>query len=402
MHHAKQQELFIAVSLLIAVGILFSYSLSSYAVLLFDYKPYHFVLRHSIFGLTAILIMWTLSHVRSNPWLHWFGMTLFLGGLLVMALMPHMPAGWAVEVGGAKRWIDLKFFSIAPVEFFKVGFVYFLAWSLDRKYTIISEKQPLGREFNAIWPYLLVFSVSVFLIAVMQNDLGQVVVLSLTLIVMLMFSGSSYKIFAILLSSGGAILILFIMIADHRIMRVKSWWMGAQHWFLSFLPESIASKLRIGSGFEEGYQIAHSLNAVHHGGLFGVGMGNGIFKLGFLSEVHTDFVLSGIAEEFGFIGVLSVSLLMLFVLYRILVLARSSIIEDKIHESGSLVGFLFGVGVTMLIAGAFLVNAFGISSITPIKGIAVPFISYGGSSMIATAIAIGMVMMGTQSRAKKM
>jgi len=399
VQHAKQQELFIAVSLLITVGIVFSYSLSSYIVLLFDYKPYHFVLRHAIFGISAILVMWAFSHVKKDPWLHIFGMTLLFGAGIVMVAMPFMSDGWAVEVGGAKRWINLKFFSIAPVEFFKVGFVYFLAWSLDRKYKIISEKQPLGREFNAILPYLVAFSISVFLIAVMQNDLGQVVVLSLTLIVMLMFSGSSYKLFAILLSTGLATLILFIAIADHRIMRVKSWWMGAQHWFLSFLPESIASKLRIGSG-EEGYQIAHSLNAVHNGGLFGVGMGNGVFKLGFLSEVHTDFVLSGIAEEFGFLGVLLVSLLILFVLYRILVLARTSIVEDRINESGSLVGFLFGVGVTMLIAGAFLVNAFGISSITPIKGISIPFISYGGSSMIATAIAIGMVMMGTQRGGK--
>jgi len=399
VQHAKQQELFIAVSLLITIGIVFSYSLSSYIVLLFDYKPYHFVLRHAIFGISAILVMWALSHVKKDPWLHVLGMTLLFGAGIVMIAMPFMSDGWAVEVGGAKRWINLKFFSIAPVEFFKVGFVYFLAWSLDRKYKIISEKQALGREFNAILPYLVAFSISVFLIAVMQNDLGQVVVLSLTLIVMLMFSGSSYKLFAILLSAGLATLILFIAIADHRIMRVKSWWMGAQHWFLSFLPESIASKLRIGSG-EEGYQIAHSLNAVHNGGLFGVGMGNGVFKLGFLSEVHTDFVLSGIAEEFGFLGVLLVSLLMLFVLYRILVLARTSIIENRVNESGSLVGFLFGVGVTMLIAGAFLVNAFGISSITPIKGISVPFISYGGSSMIATAIAIGMVMMGTQRGGK--
>ena len=399
MQHAKQQELFIAVSLLITIGIVFSYSLSSYIVLLFDYKPYHFVLRHAIFGISAILVMWALSHVKKDPWLHVFGITLLVGASVTMAVMPFMSEPWAVEVGGAKRWINLKFFSIAPVEFFKVGFVYFLAWSLDRKYKIISEKQPLGREFNAILPYLVAFSISVFLIAVMQNDLGQVVVLSLTLIVMLMFSGSSYKLFAILLSTGLATLILFIAIADHRIMRVKSWWMGAQHWFLSFLPESIASKIRI-SGAEEGYQIAHSLNAVHNGGLFGVGMGNGVFKLGFLSEVHTDFVLSGIAEEFGFAGVLVVSLLMMFVLYRILVLARTSIVENRVNESGSLIGFLFGVGVTMLIAGAFLVNAFGISSITPIKGISVPFISYGGSSMIATAIAIGMVMMGTQRGGK--
>ena len=106
--------------------------------------------------------------------------------------------------------------------------------------------------------------------------------------------------------------------------------------------------------------------------------------MGFLSEVHTDFVLAGIAEEFGFIGVSLVTFLFLSILYRIFKIANRS--EDS-------VGYLFSLGVGLLISFAFLINAYGISGLTPIKGISVPFLSYGGSAIIAAAVGIGMVLM---------
>ena len=138
---------------------------------------------------------------------------------------------------------------------------------------------------------------------------------------------------------------------------------------------------------EEPYQIGHSLNAIHNGGLFGAGIANGTFKLGFLSEVHTDFVLAGLAEEFGFIGVLFVVFIFLWMLQRIFKIA------NRVEDSSL---YLFSIGVGLLLAFAFLVNAYGISGITPIKGISVPFLSYGGSSMIAASIGVGMVLMASK------
>ena len=139
--------------------------------------------------------------------------------------------------------------------------------------------------------------------------------------------------------------------------------------------------------YSEPYQISHSLNAINNGGLFGSGLANGTFKLGFLSEVHTDFVLAGIAEEFGFLGVMLVTLIFLAILQRIFKIANRSSDEKS---------YLFSIGMGLVIAFTFLINAFGISGITPIQGISVPFLSYGGSAMIAASIGIGMVLMASR------
>ncbi len=374
--------LFIFTVTLIGISIIFSYSLSSYIVVLFGYSDFHFVIRQGLFGLLGILIMWSLSQLDPDVWLKRIGLFLFLGSLFAMLAMLVLPSSIVSEVGGAKRWIKLPGFSLAPVEFFKVGFVYFLAWSFSRK---LGHHGGMGlkKEYIRIAPYLIFFVFVMGLIAVMQKDLGQVVVLSSALLFMLIFAGSSGKVFGTLM--GGALLFftIFIFTAEHRIARIKSWWSLAQTQLEPFLPDWLLGKLHVES-YSEPYQISHSLNAIHNGGLFGTGLANGTFKLGFLSEVHTDFVLAGIAEEFGFMGVLVVSLLFLAILWRIFKIANRS--QNSAY-------FLFSTGIGLIIAFTFLINAFGISGITPIKGISVPFLSYGGSAMIAASIGIGMVLM---------
>ncbi len=377
------RALFLSVSLLITIGIVLSYSLSSYIVILFDYSPFHFAIRQSVFAFFSIIIMWAISRADADIWLHRIGLSLFIGGMLLMIIMPFLPASLVSEVGGAKRWIKIAGFSLAPVEFFKVGFVYFLAWSFTRKMNTHHSDIRLRDEFARFLPYAAIFILIMFLIAIMQNDLGQVVVLGLTLAFMLFFAGSSFKFFLSLISLAFAFFIFFIATAEHRIIRIKSWWASIQDFVLSLLPDSLANALRI-SVSEEPYQIGHSLNAIHNGGFFGTGLANGTFKLGFLSEVHTDFVLAGLAEEFGFFGVLFVTLIVIVILQRIFKVANRS--DNPVY-------YLFSVGIGLLFAFAFLMNAYGISGLTPIKGISVPFLSYGGSSMLAASIGMGMVLM---------
>ena len=152
---------------------------------------------------------------------------------------------------------------------------------------------------------------------------------------------------------------------------------------LSILPDGMAAALRV-EDTGEAYQISHSLNAIKHGGFFGEGLGAGVFKLGFLSEVHTDFVLAGIAEEIGVLGIFVITGVIVFLLYRIF--RVSAKVENKVYH-------LFTLGVGLLISFSFIMNSYGITSITPIKGIAVPFLSYGGSSILALCIGVGMVLM---------
>lgn len=150
----------------------------------------------------------------------------------------------------------------------------------------------------------------------------------------------------------------------------------------SILPSKLASSLKI-EHLPEPYQIYHAGNAIKHGGIFGQGLGDGLVKLGFLSEVHTDMVLAGLAEELGFVAVavcVGVILIILHALFKI-----TNRLDNPKH-------MLFCLGVALLIAFSFIINAFGVSGIIPIKGIAVPFLSYGGSSLLANSVALGLVL----------
>ena len=378
------RKLFTLVSILLFTSVILSYTLASYTTLLFNVNEFHFAIRQSVFAVLSISIIFFLSTRDPDVWLKPLGFTLFFGSLIAMIAMPFLPESLVSAVGGAKRWIKFGGISLAPVEFFKVGFVYFLAWSFSRKLGH-HDGMGLGNEFKRFAPYAVIFIGAMFIIAFLQKDLGQVVVLGLTLLFMLIFAGSSFRFFLTILGGIFTAIVIFIFTAEHRIIRIKSWWALAQNSVLELLPASLAEKLRVPVEVEP-YQIGHSLNAINNGGLFGVGIGNGTFKLGFLSEVHTDFVLAGLAEEFGFFGVLFVVVVFLWMLQRIFKIANRS--EDKSV-------YLFSIGIGLILAFAFLVNAYGISGITPIKGISVPFLSYGGSAMLGAAFGVGMVLMAS-------
>ena len=373
--------LFSLCTLVIFTGIVFSLSLPVFTTLFFDYAEYHFFIRQFLVGMIAITIMWALSQIDPDKFLIHIGFTIFFSCLLLMGVMHYLPESLVTSAGGAKRWIRFPGFSFAPVEFFKIGFVYFLAWSFARK--LNDDKKTLKEEMLLILPYIAVFILVIYLIAVMQNDLGQVIVLALTLAVMAFFAGTSLQLFMLSILGSIFVFLVAILSSSHRILRIKTWWATIQNMVLSLFPDKIAAVLRVEDA-PEPYQISHSLNAIKHGGLFGEGIGGGMFKLGYLSEVHTDFVLAGITEEIGAIGVTFLTLVIMGIVYRIFKIASRS--QNRVY-------YLFSLGIGLLIVFSFLMNAYGITSITPIKGISVPFISYGGSSILAISVGIGMVLM---------
>ena len=382
MMHSADRKLFTFVAILITCAIVLVYSMSEYIILHDKLKDLHFFLRELIYGSAAVLIMWGLSTQDPDKWIKPLGFSLFFGSLFLMVVMPFLSEPLVHAVGGAKRWIRIGGFSLAPVEFFKVGFIWFLAWSFSRKI----EHRPgskVTEEFFAFLPYGFLFGFVMVLIAIFQNDLGQVMVLGMTMIVMLMFAGSSVRFFFTMLLGIIVAGVLFIVSKHHRIERVKSWWAVAQDSVLSILPADMAQKLRVPIDVVP-YQIGHSLNAIHHGGIVGVGLADGGFKLGYLSDVHTDFILAGTAEEFGFLGVVFIVSIFILIVLRLFKIANRS--ENKTFS-------LFVLGIALLISFSFFLNSYGISGITPIKGIAVPFLSYGGSQIIASSIGIGMVLM---------
>jgi len=361
------KALFSTTILLLLIGLIMSYSLSSYIVIQNGYTQSHFFIRQLIAVTIGISLMIGLSKLDPDKWFKPIGIILFFSFLFILLLMPLLPESLVYSVGGAKRWINLGSISITPVEFYKIGFIMFISWSLVRT-RLPKGKIPLAQEIKVFIPYLGILIISTLLIAVFQKDLGQTVVISATLIVLFILVGSSFRFFSILFGLGLTGFILLIITQPHRLKRI-------QEWFLSFDNE--ANRL-------ESYQISNSLDAINHGGFWGQGLGNGQYKLGFLSEVHTDFVLSGMMEELGFISIFVVVFAFLFIIFRIFKIAAT--VENPVY-------YLFAVGVALLIAFSFLINSFGISGITPIKGIAVPFLSYGGSQIIASCLSIGLVLM---------
>ncbi|MFW5989780.1 MAG: FtsW/RodA/SpoVE family cell cycle protein [Campylobacterales bacterium] len=374
------KKLFIYVGIAITIGVIFSYSLSTFTVLLYGYNQFHFFIREAFVEVLSILLIWGISRADPDKTIVPLGFFFFFTGLFLMSIMPFLGEPLVKEIGGAKRWIKLPFISITPVEFFKIGMVFFLAWSFSRK--IPEGKKNLLTELKIFLPYAGVFLLAVVLIALFQNDLGQVVLLATTFGILFFLAGTSFKFFATLSIVSFFMFVVFIITSEHRVLRIMQWWATSQETILSVMPTLLADKLRV-DNLPEPYQVYHSLNAINHGGLSGVGLGNGLIKLGFLSEVHTDIVLAGIAEETGLLGLLGVTVLILLITHRIFKIANRS--ENKTY-------YLFCIGVALLISVSFLINALGISGIVPIKGIAVPFLSYGGSSLLAISIAIGMVL----------
>ena len=378
------KPLLAAVMTLLTLSMIMDYSLSVYTVSYFNYDDFHFFVRQSGAVLIGFISMVILSKMDPDKWLSRVGLSLFFLFALLMMVMQFLPASIVNEVGGAKRWIHVGPMSIAPVEFFKIGFVFFLAWSFSRK---LINKENMGylEELKIFAPYIIVFFFAVVVIAIFQKDLGQVVVLGITLMILILFVGSSLKFFFTLILGAFAAMISLIFMAPHRIARIKSWWSTVQNDILSMFPDSAVSQsLHVTTTAKEPYQISNSLNAIHNGGIFGQGLGSGQFKLGYLSEVHTDFILAGITEELGYVGIVFVTLTILFIIFRIFKIA------SKVQSTTY---YLFSIGIGLIIAFSFMLNAYGIAGITPIKGIAVPFLSYGGSHILASCIAIGMVLM---------
>ncbi|CAA6808828.1 MAG: Cell division protein FtsW [uncultured Sulfurovum sp.] len=361
------KPLFGATVILLVLGLIMSYSLSSYAVLRYNYQDMHFFLRQFIAIIIGISFMVAFSKLDPDKWFKPIGMIIFVLFLSILLIMPLLPETLVKSIGGAKRWINLGFVSITPVEFYKIGFIMFISWSLVRT-RLPRGKMHLKSEIKIFIPYIAVLFISTLLIAVFQKDLGQTMVLSLTLIILFLLVGSSFRFFSILAGLGFAAFILLIISQPHRIKRIEEW-------FLSFSNE--ANRL-------ETYQISNSIDAIRNGGFFGQGLGNGQYKLGHLSEVNTDFILAGIAEELGFISIIFITIIMFFIIFRIFKIAAK--VDNPIY-------YLYCVGAALLITFSFLINSFGISGITPIKGIAVPFLSYGGSQVVASSISIGLVLM---------
>ena len=303
------------------------------------------------------LLGWTVFFIFSYiPWKYnrYIGMALWFFAVLalVLTLFPQT----SVSVGGARRWIDLPLaFRFQPSELLKVTTAFLLAWLV-----ILKEQWPLQKIFFWSVPFFAMgFPI---MILILQPDFGTVILLfSMSFALVFVLGLSWFYLFSGSVFTAG----LFYYLVKSQAYRFSRWEVFLNPW------EDPSGK---------GFQVIQSLLGIHSGGLFGTGLGKGQSKLFFLPEAHTDFTLAVFAEETGFIG-----LLILFCVYAFLIYSGWKV-SLKIHDfyektlSFALV-FIFATSVFVHCA----VNL----ALLPAKGIALPFLSYGGSSLVCTFLLFG-------------
>ncbi len=375
--------LYLSTITLLLFSIVAVYSLSIFPTIYFGASEFHFLKKESIFVAIAIVILTIIGSLNPYRFFKPLGFTLFILSTILLISMFFLPESLVKEVLGAKRWIKFGSFSISPTEFFKYGFLVFIAWSLARKENNLKSSSTIFKEFSILIPYFSLLAIVVVFVAFAQKDLGQTVVITLTLLSIILLAGGSKKLFITLISMSIGLVAILIAVAPHRLHRLKGWWVGVQDGILSILPDGIAKSLKV-TDTTQSLPITNAIHSIESGGVFGRHLGEGQYKLGFLSEVHTDYIFAGIAEEIGFIGLMLLLSLYGYILYRIFFIAANLVKPMERY-------FVIGVGVIIFSSG--MINLLGVTGLIPIKGIAVPLLSYGGSQIIATSIAIAMVLM---------
>ena len=320
-------------------------------------QPFHFMFRHAIFLVLALCVS---SVILQIPMKRWFQYSMYLLSLSFFLLIVVLAVGKSVN--GASRWIPLGLFNLQPAEVAKLSLFIFMAGYLVRKQDEV--RQTFFGGFGK--PIMVFGAFAVLLLG--QPDLGTVVVMLVTLFGMLFIAGAKLSQFIALMVAGIAAVVGLIIIEPYRVRRVTSFW---QPW---------------DDPFGSGYQLTQSLMAFGRGDWTGQGLGNSVQKLEYLPEAHTDFVFAVLAEELGFVGVTLVLMLIFSLVLKAILIGKKAFENDQLFS-----GYLsFGIGIW--IAFQTLVNVGAASGIVPTKGLTLPLISYGGSSLIVMSVAVSMLL----------
>ncbi len=349
--------LFLTAVLLMALGLVMVYSTSAMISIIRYGVSYHFFLRQALYVAISAFFIWYLMRNDYHMLKSFYKVILFaVIILMLLVFVPHV----GIDAGGSRRWVNLRFFSIQPSEFLKIFFIVYLASFLEKKKDILD-----GNPYSLMFISPFVFMAFLDILLLKEPDFGTSFMLFFITLIMLFAGGVSalYLVVTAALGSIGAYFLIFTV--AYRRGRI-----------LAFLHPY---KDKTGIGF----QIIQSMYAFGRGGFYGVGLGNGKEKLFFLPTPYSDFIFSTVGEELGFIGVVIFILLYLVLAYRGLKIAINA---------PDLFGTYLAYGITCLIAFSAFINMGVVLGLLPTKGLALPFISYGGSSLLASCIGIGILL----------
>lgn len=316
---------------------------------------FFFLKKQGQFALIGMFLMILTMYIDYELWRK-MAIPLLLIGICLLVLL-FVP-GMGVKAGGAARWLRLPGVTVQPAEFVKLGIVLYLASSMTRK-------QEKIRSFKfGFLPYVLVLGVVLGLL-LKQPDLGSSMIIAGVALVMLLMAGVRWSYVLPALLAALPLIYFMIMNVDYRRRRILA--------FLNPWEDP----------YDSGFQIIQSLVAFGSGGVLGRGLGVGEQKLFYLPEAHTDFIFSVIGEELGMIGVLTVAGLFLLLVLRGLRIAMYA--EDPFAR-------YLAFGLSLLLGFEAFVNMGVCMGLLPTKGLALPFISYGGTSLVASLVAVGILL----------
>jgi cell division protein FtsW len=354
--------------LLIAFGLVMVYSASiamAEASAHTGYHAWYFLVRHALFvavGFVAAAIAFqipTKAWQRLAPWLFVAGVA-----LLIAVLIP----GIGKSVNGAKRWLPLVIVNVQPSEFMKLAAVLYAASYATRKAAFLHAGEPLKQTLLRGFGPLFAVMVATGWLLVQEPDFGALVVIVAIAFGILFLGGLDWRLFLGLAMLLPIALTAIMIAAPYRLQRLSGFldpWADPLH---------------------KGYQLSHSLIAFGRGEWLGVGLGSSVEKLLYLPEAHTDFLLAVIAEELGFVGVAMVVLLFAWILYRAYAIARQAARLERPFAA------LVAWGIGVWIGVQAFINMGVNMGVLPTKGLTLPFLSFGGSGIVANCVALAILL----------
>jgi len=341
-------------------GIVMVYSASSVMAAKKFNDGFYFLKRQGIFAILGFAMMAIAMRIDYQQWRR-LAVPLLIA-CLVLLVMVFVP-GIGGKVKGASRWLRFPGFNFQPSELAKMALIIYMAYSLDKK------QEKLKFFSTGFLPYMVVLAIMIAIL-LLQHDLGASLTLGAVALSMLFIAGSRPRYILGMFVMAVPFLYYAILTKSYRLARIKV--------FLNPWQDPTNT----------GFQIIQSWLGFGIGGIFGQGLGEGKQKLFYLPEAHTDFILSVVGEELGFIGVIVIAAMFFLLVQRSFRVALQA--EDDFGR------FLaFGIAVLLGIEG--FVNMGVVTGLLPTKGLALPFISYGGSSLIVSLFAVG-VLLNVSSR----
>ncbi len=347
--------LIIPTLLLLGFGLVAIYSASSFLAAHKLGDSYYFLKRQAVFCLLGLCLLIFAKNIPNTLYRALtYPLFILSLALLIFLLVP----GVGVKVGGASRWLRFAGISFQPSELAKLSLTIYIAYSM-------AKKGPNMAFFTkGLFPHLFMAGTFVILI-LLQPDLGTSVIIVCWLLILLFVGGVNiFHLFVVVLLSA-PLCFWLIWQADYRLKR----------WLAFISPWEDPQGL--------GFQIIHSFLAFGSGGIFGVGLGNSKQKLFYLPEPHTDFILSVIAEELGLVGLSAIIILFCILILRGIKIALNA---RDLYSS------YLAMGISCFIGLQVLVNMGVVMGLLPTKGLPLPLISYGGSSLVLNLLSIGILL----------